>query len=180
MTRLPYAIAARLPALPLMLRGGRLVVALEDPSRRLAVDEIEFAAQCKVVPVLARTGLLQGAIDAAYEKLGAIDYAMRQASDAAAALDFEPEDAGKLLATLEQQHSSDTAKADDEDDRVIEQSDNSLVRLINTHDPGSARAERQRHPHRDPARAREGAHPLPQGRPAAALHGAAAHLPQRR
>ena len=131
-TRLPYAIAARLPALPLMLHGGRLVVALEDPSRRLAVDEIEFASQCKVVPVLARTGLLQGAIDAAYEKLGAIDYAMRQASEAAAALDFEPEDAGKLLATLEQQHSSDTAKADDEDDRVIEQSDNSLVRLINT------------------------------------------------
>ena len=40
-------------------------------------------------------------------------------------------------------------------------------------------AGRVRHPHRMPAGAREGAHPLPQGRRAAPLPGAAAHLPQR-
>ena len=45
LARLPYAVASRLPALPLMLRAGRLVVAVEDPSRPEALDEIEFAAQ---------------------------------------------------------------------------------------------------------------------------------------
>jgi len=130
--RLPYAIASRLPALPLMLHGGRLVVALEDPSQRLSVDEIEFASQCKVVPVLARTGLLLGAIDKAYEKLGSLDFTSHSARDPADAIEFVPEDAGKLLATLEHQHTTEVNKAFDEDDRTIEQSDNSLVRLINS------------------------------------------------
>ncbi len=130
--RLSYAIAQRLPALPLMLHGGRLVVALEDPSQRLTVDEIEFASQLKVVPVLARAGSLKGAIDAAYEKVGALDFSQRSMhSEGPAAAEFEAEDAGKLLATLEQQQTNDT-RVDDEDERQIEQSDNSLVRLINT------------------------------------------------
>jgi type II secretory ATPase GspE/PulE/Tfp pilus assembly ATPase PilB-like protein len=131
-SRLAYAIAARLPALPLMLHGGRLVVALEDPSRRLAVDEIEFASQCKVVPVLARGGVLPGAIDRVYEQLGAIDGTPRQAGGMAMAADFDAEDAGKLLATLEQNHATESSRSVDEDDSVIEQSDNSLVRLINS------------------------------------------------
>ena len=50
--KLSYGVAARLRAMPLLLRDGRLVVALEDPSRRAAVDEIEFNAEMKVVPVL--------------------------------------------------------------------------------------------------------------------------------
>jgi len=47
--RLPYTVATRVPALPLIVRSGRLVVAMEDPTNRSAIDEIEFAAQCKVV-----------------------------------------------------------------------------------------------------------------------------------
>ena len=129
--RLSYAVASRLPALPLMLHGGRLVVALEDPSQRLSVDEIEFAAQIKVVPVLARSGALLGAIEKAYEKLGAIDFTPRLSSDPSAAIDFEPDDAGKLLATLENQQTADTRVVDSEE-AGIEQSDNSLVRLINS------------------------------------------------
>jgi len=131
-SRLSYAIAARLPALPLMLHGGRLVVALEDPSQRLSVDEIEFASQCKVVPVLARAGALQGAIDKAYEKVGGLDFhSHRIGSDPAQPIEFQPEDAGKLLATLETQHTAEV-KALEGDDHAIEQSDNSLVRLINS------------------------------------------------
>jgi type II secretory ATPase GspE/PulE/Tfp pilus assembly ATPase PilB-like protein len=129
--RLAYAIASRLPALPLMLHGGRLVVALEDPSQRLSVDEIEFATQCKVVPVLARAGVLLGAVDKAYEKLGGLDFNMRSLGDAAKPIEFEAEDAGKLLATLETQHTNDT-KVVENDEQPIEQSDNSLVRLINS------------------------------------------------
>ena len=76
-TRLPYATASRLLALPLIVRGGRLVVAVEDPTSRSTNDEIEFAAQIKVVPVLARAGVLGEAIDRAYEKIGAATGSVR-------------------------------------------------------------------------------------------------------
>jgi type II secretory ATPase GspE/PulE/Tfp pilus assembly ATPase PilB-like protein len=131
LARLPYGVAARTPALPLMLHGGRLVVAMEDPSRRRSVDEVEFAAQMKVVPVLARAGVLLAAVDRQYEKIGGIDLRLRVPGDPALGIDFEPEDAGKLLASLELQQSGDLRQAD-EDDSAIEQSDNSLVRLINS------------------------------------------------
>jgi type II secretory ATPase GspE/PulE/Tfp pilus assembly ATPase PilB-like protein len=126
-TRLPYAVASRVPALPLMLRGGRLVVAVEDPSDRRRLEEIEFAAQCKLVPVLVRTGVLLGAIERAYEKFGALDLAGR-VIDASTPAEVELSDAGRLLATME------TAPSGGNDDVVenIEQSDNSLVRLINS------------------------------------------------
>ena len=129
--RLPVAAARRLLALPLMMRGGRLVVALEDPSVRNAIDEIEFSAQCKVLPVLARVGSLAAAIDRVYGRLGrdGID----PGPELSNALNLTPEpdgadSANKLLANLEQQHGSEARG----DDTPIEQSDNSLVRLINT------------------------------------------------
>ncbi len=130
LARLPFAVATRLPALPLMRRAGRLVVAVEDPSDRGKLDELEFAAQCKVVPVLARAGVLQGMVQKAYEKLGAVTAQAQSASDAAA---WSPDhsdadDASKLLASLEQVD----ANLDDSDDAGIQQSDNSLVRLINS------------------------------------------------
>ena len=124
LTRVPFPVAQRLPALPLMMRGGRLVVALEDPTQRSAIDELEFAAGCKVIPVLARTRTLGPAVLRWYEKTGA---------DVSGAngptLDYNPEDAGQLLATLEQATEGDD---NDENTGVIEQSDNSLVRLINS------------------------------------------------
>ena len=125
--RLPLSAARRLLALPLMMRGGRLVVALEDPSARNAIDEIEFSAQCKVLPVLARAGSLSAAIDRVYLRLGkdGIEPGLELS------LPSNPGDnddsANKLLASLEQ-HSNDGR----DDDIQIEQSDNSLVRLINT------------------------------------------------
>jgi type II secretory ATPase GspE/PulE/Tfp pilus assembly ATPase PilB-like protein len=126
-TRLPYAVASRVPALPLMMRGGRLVVALEDPSDRRHVEELEFAAQCKIVPVLVRGGVLIGAVDRAYEKLGALAYEGRGSSDAGAPVDFELGDASRLVASME----GGAVVSDDEVVENIEQSDNTLVRLIN-------------------------------------------------
>ena len=125
-SRLPYPVAIRLPALPLMMRAGRMVVALEDPSNRRAIDELEFAAQCKVVPVLARSGVLPAAIEQAYARIGAGSHGTPIHHDGA--LDYEPGDASKLLASMEQ---VDTAPAQAEDE-PLEQSDNTLVRLINS------------------------------------------------
>lgn len=129
--RLPHAAASRLAALPLMLHGGRIVVALEDPSRRDAVDEIEFVAQMKVVPVLARAGTVLPALDETYERLGATDPTVRRMGPDSGIIEFEPEDAGKLLERLEQQNVVEL-KIAEADEPAIEQSDNSLVRLINT------------------------------------------------
>ena len=128
LSRLPYAVAARLPALPLMMRGGRLVAAVEDPSNRSSLDELEFAAQCKVVPVLVRTGVLGTAIVRAYEKLGTAHPNVRPTEEAGRVVEYEPGDASKLLATMERVE----ARIDDDDTTPIEQSDNSLVRLINS------------------------------------------------
>ncbi len=128
-SRLPYAVASRVPALPLMVRAGRLVAAVEDPSDRAKLDELEFAAQCKVVPVLARAGVLIGAIDRAYEKVGIATFAQRIPGDPMAPIEFELGDASKLLATME---SGADARIDDDGDATIEQSDNTLVRLINS------------------------------------------------
>ena len=70
LARLPQALAARLCALPLMQLAGRLIVALEDPTDRRLQAELEFAARCKIVPVLAPASVLIGAIDRAYDQLG--------------------------------------------------------------------------------------------------------------
>jgi type II secretory ATPase GspE/PulE/Tfp pilus assembly ATPase PilB-like protein len=132
--RVPLPVARRLVALPLVLRGGRLVVALEDPTRRAAVDELEFAAQGKVVPVLARNGTLGGAIEAAYQRLGAVELpglTLRGEGGGGDGPAFEADAASKLLASLEQHGGSAGTGDEDEAAGAIEQSDNSLVRLLN-------------------------------------------------
>ena len=121
-------LAARVQAMPLMVRHGRLIVAVEDPSRAKALDEVEFAAGCKVVPVLALAGTLSQGIERAYQKLGAesLEARLAEAEKANAEVDFSG--SNELLASLEQ----DSGEEAGGDDGAIEQSDNSLVRLINS------------------------------------------------
>jgi type II secretory ATPase GspE/PulE/Tfp pilus assembly ATPase PilB-like protein len=130
LSKVPYAVASRVRALPLIVRGGRIVVAVEDPTRGDVVAEVEFAAQCKVVPVLARCDVLPATIDRAYERLGA-EVAGRWPSDAGGGVEFDIDEASRLLASLEQQQSAEGRDQGGEE-APIEQSDNSLVRLINS------------------------------------------------
>jgi type II secretory ATPase GspE/PulE/Tfp pilus assembly ATPase PilB-like protein len=122
--RLPLSVATRLSVLPLVLRAGRLVVAMEDPSDARLQDELEFAAQCKVLPVLADGSALRACIHDAYRKLGLGGGSEERDN----VLSFDTPDASQLLATLELEQTP-TAK---DDERQIEQSDNSLVKLINS------------------------------------------------
>ncbi|MEO6278136.1 ATPase, T2SS/T4P/T4SS family [Roseateles sp.] len=128
--KLPYAVAKRLEMLPLVLRDGRLVVAMEDPTRREALDEVEFITQLKVVPTLTRLGTLQFAIPTTFERFGA-EALPRANIDSLP--DFQPDfsldSSNKLIESLERDSSERSSK---EDESPIEQSDNSLVRLINT------------------------------------------------
>ncbi|MBH9552097.1 Flp pilus assembly complex ATPase component TadA [Inhella sp. 4Y17] len=116
--KVPYAMARRLRVLPLLIRNGRLIVAMEDPTARDALDELEFSAQCKVVPVVAPVGTLAFGQREAYTRIG----------DVSAAPDVETVAAERLVETLERESHG----YDELDDHVIEQSDNSLVRLINS------------------------------------------------
>ncbi len=125
--KLPFAIAARLRVLPLLVRDGRLVIALEDPARRRAVtEEVEFTAQMKVLPVLAQSRSIEARTHAVYEQIGAVDVPRARSDEYDSVLPPELIGTDQLVETLERENDASTP-----DDRPIEQSDNSLVRLIN-------------------------------------------------
>jgi type II secretory ATPase GspE/PulE/Tfp pilus assembly ATPase PilB-like protein len=129
--RLSYAIASRLRVMPLLIRDGRLVVALDDPSRRAAVDEVEFSADMKVVPVLARGTSIEAAVHAAYEKMGSA--VNKKMQDLSAPIQYDltplPTSTDQLVETLEKEGLERSSTSDEE--KPVEQSDNSLVRLLN-------------------------------------------------
>ncbi|WP_082938359.1 GspE/PulE family protein [Mitsuaria sp. 7] len=133
--KLPFSVAKRLEVLPLVLRDGRLIVAMEDPTRRDCIDEVEFITQLKVVPALARLGSLTFAIPGAYERFGSMPASAIGNALPALTMDFELDSSDKLIETLEREGQEQSAREtarEEEKDRQIEQSDNSLVRLINT------------------------------------------------
>jgi type II secretory ATPase GspE/PulE/Tfp pilus assembly ATPase PilB-like protein len=127
--KLPYAVAKRLDVLPLVLRDGRLLVAMEDPTRRDALDEVEFITQLKVVPTLTKVGTLQFAIPSAFDRYGSEALPRDDAALPAFQPDFTLDSSNKLMETLERDSSEKQGR---EDEPPIEQSDNSLVRLINS------------------------------------------------
>jgi len=129
--KIPYAVAQRLALAPLLIRDGRLIVALDDPARRrAAVDEAEFSAQMKVVPVLAHCRDLEAVLQEAYAKIGQSPGTWSHDAEALQPISFDLGGTDKLVETLEKD--SAPARAALEDEMPIEQSDNSLVRLINT------------------------------------------------
>lgn len=65
----PQDLARRLGVLPLLRRGGRLVVAMDDATRDDLINTLKDVAQCAVLPALAGAGDLQTAIERAYRDL---------------------------------------------------------------------------------------------------------------
>jgi type II secretory ATPase GspE/PulE/Tfp pilus assembly ATPase PilB-like protein len=128
--KLSYPVAERLRVMPLLIYDGRLVVALDDPSRRAALDEVEFSADMKVVPVLARGIALETAMRAAYERLGPVT--SKKPEDPVVPLPHEaaplPSTIDRLVEALEKEGLD---RQGNEDEEPVEQSDNSLVRLLN-------------------------------------------------
>ena len=127
--KLDYPTAMRLRAMPLLVREGRLVVALDDPVRRRnAVEQLEFSAQMKVVPVLAHCRSMEMVLHAAYERIGAVQGQRHLTPDASDLISFELADTDSLVEALEKQGQGRA----DSDDGNPEQSDNSLVLLVNS------------------------------------------------
>ena len=63
-------------ALPLFKRGNRLYVAISDPTNTRALDEIKFAANLTVEPILVDEERLRRAMDIALADSGAMDGGM--------------------------------------------------------------------------------------------------------
>ncbi|WP_460565352.1 GspE/PulE family protein [Hydrogenophaga aquatica] len=125
--RVPVTLARRLKVLPLLWSQGTLIVAAEDPSRRALIEELEFTLQCKVVAALASGSLDNNQINEAYARHGL--EGARSPSAQTGQTDYTASSSDKLLETLEQSVEQDDEGSDD--GPQIEQSDNSLVRLIN-------------------------------------------------
>ena len=153
--KLPYTIATRLRMLPLLMRDGRLVVAIDDPARlHTAVEEVEFSVQLKVLPVLAQSRSIDQRIHSVYEQIGAIASTRYAADFGQETQVLEPMGTDQLVETLEREN-DDTFH----DDRPIEQSDNSLVRLINNmiieaHKEGASDIHIESYPGREKIRIR--------------------------
>ena len=69
MQLLPAPAARRLQVLPLMRRGGRLVVAMHDASQQSVIEELQRLTQSHIAPTLAGGTGLAEAIERAYSQV---------------------------------------------------------------------------------------------------------------
>ena len=117
----PQVVAQREAVLPLMLHEDLLVVLMADPLDQRLIDELRFMTQRRIVPVLAAPGTLPPAIARAYEKPVLSSSRQRpKAGQTTAARDL----------ALDLQSASDVSHEPESD--VVSESDNTLVRLINS------------------------------------------------
>lgn len=117
----PQAVAQREAVLPLMLHEDLLVVLMADPLDKRLLDELRFMTQRRIVPVLAAPGSLPPAIARAYERPAVAGVPSgRRVQNQAAARDL----------ALDLQSVTDVSNEPEAD--VVSESDNTLVRLINS------------------------------------------------
>jgi type IV pilus assembly protein PilB len=66
LARVPSELAREQLILPIKEVGGKLIVAIDDPLRRIVVDQLEFTLGCSVGCAIAASGALREAIEASY------------------------------------------------------------------------------------------------------------------
>lgn len=111
-------LAERESVLPLMLRDDALVVLLADPWDKTLLDELRFITQHRIVVVMAVPGTLMPAIHRTYA-----------APQNAAA---EHEERASSVESLAQELRQTADTHDAHDAEVVSESDNTLVRMINS------------------------------------------------
>ena len=128
--KLSPAVALRLKVLPLMEWNSALVVAMADPLQYKVIEELEFMTQRKVRAVVAHGADLPVHIAKAYRGIGMDSLGAQPRTvvlpDRGASRGPEQE-AFVLAAEL-----AGGEAEQQEEDKPIEQSDNTLVRLINS------------------------------------------------
>lgn len=128
--RLPRSVAQRETLLPLTVRGDTLVVAMPNPWDQPLLDELRFICELRIVPAIAVPGTLAPAVARAY----ATPVPPPGPAAPAEALEvsathtaFAKRDVHELAAELAIEEDGQSAAA-----AVVSESDNTLVRLINT------------------------------------------------
>jgi type II secretory ATPase GspE/PulE/Tfp pilus assembly ATPase PilB-like protein len=120
----PQSVAQREAVLPLMQHEDLLVVLMADPLDQRLLDELRFMTQRRIVPVLASPGSLPPAVSRAYERPAARPQPVNPnrfpGPNRAAARDL----------ALDLGTGSDLSNEPESD--VVSESDNTLVRLINS------------------------------------------------
>ena len=138
---IPEGVVNRLKVIPVLARDGMLVVALEDPMRVDRLNELRFLTQFKVVPVVAPKRQIEAVLRKRFgpevlwfEPIVGDDEAQGSVSgrhdqhlsfSGSRSGDARP-DINVLASALHDQ------QADDLIDMPIQESDNTLVRLVNT------------------------------------------------
>ena len=122
--------AQRLKVMPLLWRDKLLVVAAVDPTDRKMLEELEFMVQGRVIATLGDDVQVTQAIRSAYDKLGVVNWSTDDDLLALSEGSLEVASGTQLLESMQMQ---DMGKEDELDEsQQIAQSDNTLVRLINT------------------------------------------------
>ena len=127
--KIPMSTALRLNVMPLMLRDNMTVVAAVDPTRRKMLEELEFLVQGRVIATLGDEVQIKQKIRETYEKFGLHHHVVDEELDLLEEVPTERTSSSELLESMELSSGEESAE---EEEKQIEQSDNTLVRLINT------------------------------------------------
>lgn len=127
--KISMTTAKRLQVLPLLTQPSVTVVAAVDPTRRGMIEELEFLVQGRVIAALGDEKQIRQTLESLYEKYGLSHSASR--SDAFPNGQHLADEAtsSELLESMEL---SGPELDESEGDILMAQSDNTLVRLINT------------------------------------------------
>ncbi|MDD5030631.1 MAG: ATPase, T2SS/T4P/T4SS family [Rhodoferax sp.] len=118
--------ALRLNIMPLMSRSNLTVVAAIDPTHRKMLEELEFLVQGRVIATLGDELQIAETIPEIYKKFGLyLNESSEHSSGQSDSVDSRAS-ASELLETME------LSNPEEETEKQLEQSDNTLVRLINT------------------------------------------------
>jgi type II secretory ATPase GspE/PulE/Tfp pilus assembly ATPase PilB-like protein len=129
-----FAMASRLKILPLLELGNSVVVAMLDPLQFKVIEELEFTTQRKVIPVVTTGADLPMTIVRLYRGMGAGDNLPDNDNghdDHNAQAGAGSGSSGVEAMLLAAELVGDQPVREDEEAQ-IEQSDNTLVRLINS------------------------------------------------
>ncbi len=123
----PFSTAMRLAIMPLLLRDKMLVIATGDPTRRDMLEELEFMLETRVIATLGDEQQIQQILSETYDKYGLPNSPFAAPQQSPENLQQELASSTELLQSME------LSQGDHEEvESQIEQSDNTLVRLINT------------------------------------------------
>ena len=79
--RVPAEFAGEHGLIPLMEKGGKLIVAVDDPFKKILADQLEFMLGCGVACALASPTALKRAIERYYGATGEQEVAARMGTD---------------------------------------------------------------------------------------------------